>query len=117
MVFIHHTASGNTYTAAEAPAIMRVIYAYHTRSLGWSDIAYNFLVDRFGTIYEGRYGGMKKGVVGAQTLGFNTGSSGVSVIGNFAADAPPAAALARAREAACLEAEDPPSQARGERPG
>ncbi|MCX6372007.1 MAG: N-acetylmuramoyl-L-alanine amidase, partial [Actinobacteria bacterium] len=94
MVFIHHTASGNTYTAAEAPAIMRAIYAYHTRSLGWSDIAYNFLVDRFGTIYEGRYGGIRRGVVGAQTLGFNTGSSGVSVIGNFAADAPPAAALA-----------------------
>ena len=94
MVFIHHTASGNTYTAAEAPGIVRAIYAYHARTLGWSDIAYNFLVDRFGTIYEGRYGGMKKGVVGAQTLGFNTGSAGVSVIGDFAADAPPAAALA-----------------------
>ena len=94
MAFIHHTASGNTYSAAEAPAVMRAIYSYHTKSLGWSDIAYNFLVDRFGTIYEGRYGGMKKGVVGAQTLGFNTGSTGVSVIGNFAADAPPAAALA-----------------------
>ena len=94
MAFIHHTASGNDYTAAEAPAIMRAIYAYHAKSLGWSDIAYNFLVDRFGTIYEGRYGGMKKGVVGAQTLGFNTGSTGISVVGNFAADAPPAAALA-----------------------
>ena len=94
MAFIHHTASGNTYTAAEAPAVVRAIYAYHTRSLGWSDIGYNFLVDRFGTIYEGRYGGMKRGVVGAQMLGFNTGSTGISVIGNFAADAPPAAALA-----------------------
>ncbi|MCX6364909.1 MAG: N-acetylmuramoyl-L-alanine amidase [Actinobacteria bacterium] len=94
MAFVHHTASGNTYTAAEAPAVMRAIYAYHTRSLGWSDIGYNFLIDRFGTIYEGRYGGMKRGVVGAQVLGFNTGSTGISVIGNFAADAPPAAALA-----------------------
>jgi flagellar hook assembly protein FlgD len=94
MVFIHHTASGNTYTAAAVPGIMRAIYAYHTKSLGWSDIAYNFLVDRFGTIYEGRYGGITKGAAGAQTLGFNTGSTGVSVIGNFAADAPPAAALA-----------------------
>ena len=94
MAFIHHTASGNTYTAAEAPAVMRAIYSYHTKSLGWSDIAYNFLIDRFGTIYEGRYGGMKRGVVGAQTLGFNTGSTGISVIGNFAGDAPPAAALA-----------------------
>jgi len=94
MAFIHHTASGNIYTAAEAPAVMRGIYAYHTRSLGWSDIGYNFLVDRFGTIYEGRHGGMKRGVVGAQVLGFNTGSTGISVIGDFAGDAPPAAALA-----------------------
>lgn len=94
MAFIHHTASGNTYTAAEAPAVVRGIYVYHTRGLGWSDIGYNFLVDRFGTIYEGRCGGMKRGVVGAQVLGFNTGSTGISVIGNFAGDAPPAAALA-----------------------
>jgi flagellar hook assembly protein FlgD len=94
MAFIHHTASGNTYTATEAPAVVRAIYAYHTRSLGWSDIGYNFLVDRFGTIYEGRYGGVKRGVVGAQVLGFNKGSTGISVIGDFAGDAPPAAALA-----------------------
>jgi hypothetical protein len=94
MVFIHHTASGNTYTAAEAPAVMRAIYAYHTRSLGWGDIGYNFLVDRFGTIYEGRRGGVRRGVVGAQVLGFNTGSCGISVIGDFADDAPSAAALA-----------------------
>ena len=94
MAFVHHTAGGNTYTATEAPAVMRAIYAYHTRSLGWSDIGYNFLIDRFGTIYEGRYGGMKRGVVGAQVLGFNRGSTGISVIGDFAADAPPAAALA-----------------------
>ena len=98
MAFIHHTASGNTYTAAEAPAVVRGIYAYHTRSLGWSDIGYNFLIDRFGTIYEGRYGGMKRGVVGAQVLGFNKGSTGISVIGNFAGDAPPAAALASLRK-------------------
>jgi len=94
MAFIHHTASGNTYTAAEASAVMRAIYAYHTRGLGWSDIGYNFLVDRFGSIHEGRYGGMKRGVVGAQVLGFNTGSTGISVTGNFAGDAPPTAALA-----------------------
>ncbi len=94
MIFVHHTASGNDYTQAEAPAVMRAIYAYHTRSLGWSDIGYNFLIDRFGTIYEGRYGGMKRGVIGAQVLGFNRGSAGISMIGNFAADAPPAEALA-----------------------
>ena len=94
MVFIHHTDSRNEYSQDEAPAIMRAIYAYHARSLGWGDIGYNFLVDRFGTIYEGHYGGMQRGVVGAQVLGFNRGSVGISVIGDFAGDAIPAEALA-----------------------
>jgi hypothetical protein len=86
---IHHTASGNLYSTSDAPALVRGIYAYHTRSLHWDDIAYNFLVDRFGTIYEGRYGGVTRGVVGAHVYGFNTGTTGVSVIGTFTVDAPP----------------------------
>ncbi len=89
MAFVHHTASANGYTAAEAPAIVRGVYAYHTRSLHWSDIGYNFLIDRYGTIYEGRYGGVARGVVGAQVLGFNTGSTGISVIGTFSDSTPP----------------------------
>jgi hypothetical protein len=93
MAFVHHTASGNDYSRAEAPAIMRGIYAYHTRSLHWSDVGYNFLIDRYGTVYEGRYGGVTKGAIGAQTLGFNTGSIGVSVIGTFTTATPPAAAV------------------------
>ena len=90
---IHHTASGNLYSRGDAPALVRGIYAYHTRSLHWDDIAYNFLVDRFGTIYEGRYGGVTRGVVGAHVYGFNTGTTGVSVIGTFTDDAPPTEAL------------------------
>ena len=94
MAFIHHTDSGNLYSPADAPALVRGIYAFHTQTLGWNDIAYNFLVDRFGTIYEGRYGGVSRGVVGAHVLGFNTGSTGISVIGTFTDGAPPAAAVA-----------------------
>ncbi len=93
MVFVHHTDSGNDYTQAEAPSIVRAVYAYHTRSLHWSDVGYNFLIDRYGTVYEGRYGGVTKGAIGAQTLGFNTGSIGVSVIGTFSKVAPPEAAV------------------------
>ena len=83
MAFIHHTASGNTYTAAEAPAVVRGIYAYHTRSLGWSDIGYNFLIDRFGTIYEAlrRHEEGRRERRGAR---FQKGAP-ASVIGNFAA--------------------------------
>jgi hypothetical protein len=79
---LHHTAGTNDYTAAEAPGVVRGIYAYHTRSRGWSDVGYNFLVDRFGTIYEGRHGGIDRAVIGAHTLGFNTGGIGVAMMGN-----------------------------------
>jgi flagellar hook assembly protein FlgD len=68
---------------------VRAIYAYHTKSLHWSDIGYNFLIDRFGTIYEGRYGGVSRGVIGAQAGGFNTGSTGIAVLGTFIDQAPP----------------------------
>ena len=69
--FIHHTVNANNYTAAQVPALLRGIYAYHTQSRGWRDIGYNFLVDRFGRIWEGRYGGVDQAVVGAHTLGYN----------------------------------------------
>ena len=93
MVFVHHTAGGNSYTQAESPAIVRGIYYYHTRIRGWSDIGYNFLVDKYGTIYEGRYGGVTKGVIGAQVLGFNTHSCGVSIMGTYDAVRPSGAAV------------------------
>ena len=94
MAFVHHTAGSNSYTRAEAPALVRGVYAYHTKALGWSDIGYNFLIDRFGTIYVGRAGGPRQGVVGAHTYGFNTGSCGVSLMGTYTTAAPSAAALA-----------------------
>ncbi len=93
MAFVHHTDSGNTYTAADAPAVVRAVYYYHTKALHWSDVGYNFLIDRFGTVYEGRYGGVTKGTIGAQVLGFNTGSTGVSIIGTFQTAKPPAVAV------------------------
>ena len=93
MAFIHHTAGGNDYSQADAPAIVRGIYAYHTKSLGWSDIGYNFLIDRFGRIYVGRAGGPKQGVVGAQVYGFNTGSTGISVMGTYTSEQPSAQAV------------------------
>ena len=52
MAFVHHTAGGNTYTAAQAPAVMRALYHYHVKSCGFNDIGYNFLIDRYGKIYE-----------------------------------------------------------------
>ncbi|MGY2873983.1 hypothetical protein ACVW00_001173 [Marmoricola sp. URHA0025 HA25] len=87
--FIHHTVNANNYTADQVPALLRGIYAYHTQTRGWSDIGYNFLVDRFGRIWEGRYGGVDRPVVGAHTLGYNEYSFAMSAIGNFDVVQPP----------------------------
>ena len=81
--FVHHTVNANDYSKSQVPGILRGIYAYHTQSRGWSDVGYNFLVDRFGQIWEGRYGGVARPVVGAHTLGYNERSFAMSAIGNF----------------------------------
>jgi len=90
---VHHSASGNGYAQSDVPALIRAFYRYHTHSLGWSDIAYNFLVDSFGTLWEGRYGGMDQPVRGAHTLGFNASSTGICVIGNLDTALPQQATL------------------------
>ena len=93
MAFVHHTAGTNDYTRLQAPAIVRAIEVYHVKGNGWNDIGYNALVDRFGTVYEGRYGGIDRNVVGAHAKGFNTGSFGIAVMGDFRTVDPPAAAV------------------------
>ncbi|GII56795.1 hypothetical protein Pth03_51840 [Planotetraspora thailandica] len=93
VVFVHHTDGVNTYTCDQSPAIIRSIMLYHIQSEGWDDIGYNFLVDKCGKIFEGRAGGVDKAVVGAHTLGWNTGSAGIAVLGNFVSTTPPAAAV------------------------
>ncbi|MFV0128739.1 N-acetylmuramoyl-L-alanine amidase [Streptomyces sp. HMX112] len=93
-VVVHHTAESNTYTCADAPRLVRGIYAYHVNQLGWKDIGYNFLVDKCGTVYEGRKGGVDRPVQGAHAYGFNAETTGVSVLGTYTDAAPPQAAMA-----------------------
>ncbi|MEV2201858.1 N-acetylmuramoyl-L-alanine amidase [Streptomyces fradiae] len=91
--FVHHSATGNNYTCAQAPSVLRGIYRYHVQSMGWRDIGYNFAVDKCGKIYEGRAGGVARAVQGAHTLGFNSNTTGIAVLGSFATTTPPAAAV------------------------
>lgn len=90
---VHHTAGSNNYTEAQAPGIVRGIWNYHTYTLGWGDVGYNAMVDKYGNIYEGRYGGLDRAVQGAHVGGFNQNTWGVSVLGNYQTAVPTQASL------------------------
>ena len=92
---IHHTAGSNSYTAAQSASIVRGIYAYHVQGNGWCDIGYNFLVDKYGQIFEGRFGGIRLPVHGAHATSWNTDTVGVSFMMNSSTmDATPASIAA-----------------------
>jgi hypothetical protein len=93
LALVHHSASPNNYSPADVPGWLRSIQAYHMDTNGWSDIAYNFVVDKFGGIWEGRAGGIDRSVIGAHSMGFNTNSVGVMVLGDFTSTAATAASL------------------------
>ena len=95
-IIVHHTADNITTTGTQAhyAKLVRSIYYYHAVTRGWGDIAYNFLIDPLGNIYEGRYSDddpsspsgedvYGNGVIGGHTSGYNTGTVGISVLGTY----------------------------------
>ena len=83
MAFVHHTDGSNDYAPSDSAAIVLAICRFHRDDNGWNDIGYNFLVDKYGQIFEGRAGGIDRPVVGAQAQGYNDQSTGVSSLGTF----------------------------------
>jgi N-acetylmuramoyl-L-alanine amidase/FG-GAP-like repeat len=93
LAVVHHTVSGNTYTPAQVPQMIRSVQAYHQDARGYTDLAYNIVVDRFGRAWEGRAGGLTNVVLGGHSQGFNTGSVGVVVLGDYRSANPSAATV------------------------
>jgi hypothetical protein len=93
LAFVHHTVNANGYGAAEVPALLLAIFDYHRYVRGFFDIAYNFIIDAFGRIWEARAGGIDEPVVGAHAGAYNEEATGVAVLGTFSAVVPPPAAI------------------------
>jgi hypothetical protein len=89
VVFVHHTAGTNGYSCDQSRSIIRGIQRYQVLSKGWNDVGYNFLVDKCGTLFEGRRGGVNLPVLGAHTLGFNSHSTAIAVLGDYSGQAVP----------------------------
>ncbi len=83
MALVHHTVTLNDYSPEDSASIVLAICRYHVQQNGWNDIGYNFLADKYGQVFEGRAGGIDQAVVGAQAQGWNSQSTGVSVLGTY----------------------------------
>ena len=96
-VVVHHTAGTNNYSAGQSASIVRGIYYYHAVTLDWGDIGYNFLIDKYGTVFEGRSGSVAAPAgemsVGAHARGVNTGTMGLSMMGDYSSVSPSEAQL------------------------
>ena len=90
---VHHTVNSNFYGPGDSAGIMRGIWAYHVLSLGYCDIAYNFIIDNYGVPFEGRLGGIDQPVIGAHSLNWNTGTTGIAMLGTFSSVTPSSGAL------------------------
>ncbi len=93
LAFVHHTVNPNGYAAAAVPAMLLSIFQYHVYVRGFWDIAYNFIIDLYGRIWEARAGGIDMAVIGAHAGAYNAQSTGVAVLGDFTNVVPAQAAL------------------------
>ncbi|MET3860897.1 uncharacterized protein with LGFP repeats [Dietzia sp. 2505] len=95
---VHHTAGSNNYTREGSAGVVRGIYTYHARNLGWCDVGYNVMVDKYGQAFEGRHGGLNRNVQGAHAGGFNGNTWGISMMGDYSTVAPPEATVRKMGE-------------------
>ncbi|MGY2126966.1 peptidoglycan recognition protein family protein [Blastococcus sp. SYSU DS0617] len=88
-LIVHHSASPNGYASEGVPRVLRGFHAFHTGpEKGWPDVAYNFFVDRFGVVWEGRAGSLDGPVLPDATGGSQGFSQIACFIGDHSTEAP-----------------------------
>ena len=92
-LIIHHSASPNTQTPGSIPGRLRSFFDYHTQTKGWPDVAYNFFVDPFGEIWEGRTGSLAGSVRGDATGGSQGYAQLCCFVGDHSTTPPTTAAM------------------------
>lgn len=102
-IIVHHTGDGIVFPPSTSYADkVRYYWDLHVNTRGWSDIGYNWLIDRNGVVYEGR----GDGVLGAHFSGMNTGTMGVALIGDFTLENPSTSAINSLKNLIAWEAKD-----------
>lgn len=88
-LLVHHTAGTTSYKMDQVPNQIRQIYNFHTgKTKGWADVCYNFLIDRFGQVWEGRQGSLDSAVMADATGGSQGFAQLVCLLGNFDTSTP-----------------------------
>ncbi len=90
---VHHTVNSNSYGQDQVPSMLRSIQAYHQDTRGWPDIAYNFVVDRWGRIWEARARSYDAPVVVSASSGTTRETVTVAFLGDGSTRAAPSEAV------------------------
>lgn len=89
MVVLHHSV---IYAADDVSTLLEV-QNLHRNDRKWADVGYHYLIGKNGVVYEGR----PVNVRGVHVAGYNTGSVGVCLLGNFMEELPTEAQLQSTR--------------------
>lgn len=87
-LLVHHTAGSYAYGRDQVAGVIRSVCQYQQAAKGWPDTCYNFFIDKYGGVWEGREGSIFSPVMADATGGSQGFAQLVCLLGNFEKDVP-----------------------------